>query len=84
MSAPKVADEVVKALKSGKYQFILVNFANPDMVGHTGILEAAVKAIETIDGCLKRIVDTVKEVGRNYACNSRPRKCRVHGRPADT
>lgn len=62
MSAPKVADEVVKALKSGEYQFILVNFANPDMVGHTGILEAAVKAIETIDGCLKRIVDTVKEV----------------------
>ena len=62
MSANKVADEVVKALKSGEYQYIMVNFANPDMVGHTGILEAAVKAIETIDDCLKRIVETVKEV----------------------
>ena len=63
MNAPQVADEVVKALNSGEYQFILVNFANPDMVGHTGVLEAAVKAIETIDGCLKRIVDAVKKAG---------------------
>lgn len=63
MSASKVAKEVVKALKSGEYGFILVNFANPDMVGHTGILEAAVKAIETIDECLNKIVETVKEVG---------------------
>lgn len=62
MSAPQVAEEVIKALNSGEYQFILVNFANPDMVGHTGILSAAVKAIETIDGCLKEIVDTVKKV----------------------
>ena len=62
MSAPKVADEVVKALKSGEYQFIMVNFANPDMVGHTGMLEAAIKAVETVDNCLKRIVDAVKEV----------------------
>ena len=63
MSAPEVAEKVVDALKSQKYQFILVNFANPDMVGHTGILEAAVKAVETIDSCLKKIVDTVKEEG---------------------
>ena len=62
MSAPKVADEVVKALKSGEYNFIMVNFANPDMVGHTGMLDAAVKAVETVDNCLKKIVDTVKEV----------------------
>lgn len=62
MSAPLVAEEVVNALKSEKYGFILVNFANPDMIGHTGILSAAVKAIETIDGCLKKIVDTAKEV----------------------
>lgn len=60
MSAPKVAEEVIKALNSKEYQFIMVNFANPDMVGHTGILDAAVKAIETIDGCLKKIVDAVK------------------------
>jgi len=62
MSAPEVACNVVEALKSKKYGFILVNFANPDMVGHTGIIEAAVKAVETIDNCLKQIVDAVKEV----------------------
>jgi len=61
MSAYEVADEVVKALLSKKYGFILVNFANPDMVGHTGILEAAVKAVETVDKCLKKIVDAVIE-----------------------
>ncbi|MFH0702677.1 MAG: 2,3-bisphosphoglycerate-independent phosphoglycerate mutase [bacterium] len=63
MNAPLVADEVIKALESKKYQFILVNFANPDMVGHTGILEAAIKAVETVDDCLKKIIDTVKKVG---------------------
>ncbi|HSA06254.1 MAG TPA: 2,3-bisphosphoglycerate-independent phosphoglycerate mutase [Candidatus Gastranaerophilales bacterium] len=62
MSAPEVADKVIEALKSGEYEFVLVNFANPDMVGHTGILEAAVKAIETVDNCIKRIFETVKEV----------------------
>jgi 2,3-bisphosphoglycerate-independent phosphoglycerate mutase len=63
MSAPEVAQKVVEALKSQEYGFILVNFANPDMVGHTGILSAAVKAIETIDNCLAQVVATVKEVG---------------------
>lgn len=62
MSAYEVKDNVVKALKSKQYQFILVNFANPDMVGHTGVLPAAIKAIETIDNCLKEIVEAVKEV----------------------
>ena len=62
MSAPEVAEKVVGALESKKYDFILVNFANPDMVGHTGIFEAAVKAVETVDECLGKIVNTVKEV----------------------
>lgn len=62
MSAPEVAQKVVEALKSQEYGFILVNFANPDMVGHTGILSAAVKAVETIDNCLAQIVEAVKEV----------------------
>ncbi|OGI04381.1 MAG: phosphoglycerate mutase (2,3-diphosphoglycerate-independent), partial [Candidatus Melainabacteria bacterium GWF2_32_7] len=62
MSAPEVAEKVVKALKSKEYQFILVNFANPDMVGHTGKLDAAVKAVETIDDCLRKIIDAVKSV----------------------
>ncbi|MDD3014432.1 MAG: 2,3-bisphosphoglycerate-independent phosphoglycerate mutase [Candidatus Gastranaerophilales bacterium] len=61
MSAPQVTDEVVKALLSKKYGFILVNFANPDMVGHTGMLDAAIEAVETIDGCLKKVVNAVKE-----------------------
>ncbi len=63
MSAPEVADKVVNALKSGEYDFILVNFANPDMVGHTGIMKAAVAAVEAVDNCLEKIVRTVKEVG---------------------
>lgn len=62
MSAPEVAEKVVEALKSGEYDFILVNFANPDMVGHTGVVKAAIKAVETVDDCLKRIVSAVKEV----------------------
>lgn len=61
MSAPEVASKVVEAIKSQKYGFILVNFANPDMVGHTGVLPAAIKAVETIDCCLKDIYDAVKE-----------------------
>ncbi|MEI7474496.1 MAG: 2,3-bisphosphoglycerate-independent phosphoglycerate mutase [bacterium] len=61
MSAAEVAKNVVEAIKSNKYGFILVNFANPDMVGHTGVFEAAVKAVEAIDVCLKDIVTAVKE-----------------------
>jgi 2,3-bisphosphoglycerate-independent phosphoglycerate mutase len=57
MSAAPVADGVVDALKAGTPAFILVNFANPDMVGHTGMLEPAVSALETIDACIGRIVE---------------------------
>ena len=57
MSASEVTERVVSRIASGDYDFILVNFANPDMVGHTGILNAAVKAVETIDRGLERIVD---------------------------
>ncbi len=57
MSAYEVTDEILKRLDMKKYDFILLNFANPDMVGHTGIMEAAVKACETIDKCLKRIIE---------------------------
>ena len=61
MSAEEVTVKVVEAIKSGKYNSIILNYANPDMVGHTGSLEAAIKAIEKIDGCVQRVVDTVKE-----------------------
>jgi len=52
MSAIPVTQELVKRVGSGTYDFLLVNYANPDMVGHTGVLKAAMKAVETVDGCL--------------------------------
>jgi 2,3-bisphosphoglycerate-independent phosphoglycerate mutase len=63
MSAPEVTDRLVQAIESGVYDMVICNFANPDMVGHTGIFEAAVQAIETIDGCLGRVVAALERVG---------------------
>lgn len=63
MSAPKVCDKLVEAIKADKYDVIIINFANPDMVGHTGVESAAIKAIETIDGCVGRAVEAIREVG---------------------
>ena len=57
MSAASVADGVVAAIEKESYAFILVNFANPDMVGHTGVLDAAISAVDTVDACLGRILD---------------------------
>ncbi len=62
MSAPAVCDKLVEAITSGKYDVIIINFANPDMVGHTGVEPAAIKAIETVDACVGRAVDAVKEM----------------------
>lgn len=59
MSAIEVTDKVVEAINSKKYDTIILNYANPDMVGHTGNLEAAVKAIETIDECVQRVIDAI-------------------------
>ena len=61
MSAPKVCENVVGGIDSGKYDLIVVNFANPDMVGHTGNLEATIKAIEVIDTCVGKIFDKIIE-----------------------
>lgn len=63
MSAFEVAEVVLERLDSNKYDVVVVNFANPDMVGHTGILSAAVKAAETVDQCVGRILDKVKSLG---------------------
>ena len=63
MSAPAVAWKVVRALRSEKYDFILINFANPDMVGHTGSVLAATLAVEAVDWGLGNIIDTVRAVG---------------------
>ncbi|WP_262690665.1 2,3-bisphosphoglycerate-independent phosphoglycerate mutase [Kordiimonas aestuarii] len=63
MSAPEVTDKIVDAVESGKYGAIIVNYANPDMVGHTGILSAAIKAVETIDTCIARLEEAVVKAG---------------------
>lgn len=63
MSAPELADKAVAAIASGKYDLIVLNFANPDMVGHTGSLPAAIKAVETVDAGLGRIADAVRAQG---------------------
>lgn len=61
MSAFEVCDNVLNAIDDEQYKFILVNFANPDMVGHTGVMEAAIKAVETVDTCVGKIVAKAKE-----------------------
>ena len=59
MSAPEVTDELVNAINSGEFDLLVVNYANGDMVGHTGVFDAAVKAVETVDTCLGRVYDAV-------------------------
>lgn len=69
MSAYEVCDGLVNAIKSDKYDVIIINFANPDMVGHTGVQEAAVKAVEAVDECVGKVVDAIKEVdGQMFIC----------------
>ncbi len=69
MSAYEVCDKLTEAIRSGKYDVIITNFANPDMVGHTGVEEAAIKAIEVVDECVGRAVEAVKEMdGVMFIC----------------
>ena len=63
MSAYLVCDKVVDAINSEKFDTIILNFANPDMVGHTTNFDATVKAVETVDECLGRIVEAVEKIG---------------------
>ncbi len=63
MSAVEVTDRLVEVIDAGETDFILVNFANTDMVGHTGKLDAAIKAVETVDGCLGRIEAAIRKQG---------------------
>ena len=63
MSAPEVTDQLVKAIESKKYDAIICNFANCDMVGHSGILEAAITAVETLDTCVGRVVNAMQAIG---------------------
>ncbi len=63
MSAREVTDKVTQAIGSGTFDLIVLNYANPDMVGHTGVLQAAVCAVETIDACLARLLDALDKAG---------------------
>jgi 2,3-bisphosphoglycerate-independent phosphoglycerate mutase len=63
MSAPELTDRAVAAIKTGRYDLIILNYANPDMVGHTGSLPAAIEAVETVDTGLGRIAEAVREAG---------------------
>ena len=63
MSAPELTDKLVEAVTSGKYDAIITNYANCDMVGHTGNFAAAVKAVEAIDACVARLVEALEKVG---------------------
>ena len=69
MSAPQVCEKLVDAIKSDKYDVIVINFANPDMVGHTGVQEAAIKAVETVDECVGKAVEALKQAdGQMFIC----------------
>ena len=69
MSAYEVCDKLVGAIKSENYDVIVINFANPDMVGHTGVQEAAIKAVEAVDECVGKAVEALKEVdGQMFIC----------------
>jgi 2,3-bisphosphoglycerate-independent phosphoglycerate mutase len=63
MKAAEITDATIAALRSGKYQFGRINFANGDMVGHTGDLAAAIEAMETVDACVARLLEVIEEVG---------------------
>ena len=63
MSAYGIRDASVEAIKSGKYGLVVINFANPDMVGHTGVVEACIKACEVVDQCVADLLAAIDEVG---------------------
>jgi 2,3-bisphosphoglycerate-independent phosphoglycerate mutase len=77
MSAQQLTEKLLERLDEGGYAFVLLNFANPDMVGHTGILDAAVKAVETIDSCLQRVVGAVLERGGTVLVTSDHGNCEL-------
>lgn len=66
MSAPEVAARIVEAIEGNQPDFICLNFANPDMVGHTGVYEAIVKAVETVDSCLEKVVEAGRKLGYEF------------------
>ncbi len=82
MSAAAVAQSVMEAIASGKYDFILVNFANPDMVGHTGVLDAAIHAVEAVDVGVGRIIEAARAVGGAVLITADHGNCELMKDPA--
>ncbi len=82
MSAPQLTQTLISRVEERDYAFILVNFANPDMVGHTGVLPAAVKAVETIDACLDRVVNAILAQGGSALITADHGNCEVMIDPA--
>ena len=82
MSAREVTERLVAQLREGDYAFVLMNYANPDMVGHTGILPAAVKAVETIDACLERVAGAVLAQGGELLITADHGNCELMTDPA--
>jgi 2,3-bisphosphoglycerate-independent phosphoglycerate mutase len=82
MSAPELTDKAVAAIRSGKYDLIVLNFANPDMVGHTGSLPAAIKAVETVDTGLGRIADAIRDMGGALLVTADHGNCELMRDPA--
>jgi 2,3-bisphosphoglycerate-independent phosphoglycerate mutase len=63
MSAPGITDVLCRTIESGDHDFLLCNYANADMVGHTGVLPAVIRAVETVDGCLARVLASAERAG---------------------
>ena len=83
MSAPELTDKAVGAISSGKYDLIVLNFANPDMVGHTGSLPAAIKAVETVDTSLGRIAEAIEKAGGALVVTADHGNCELMKDPAN-
>ena len=77
MSAPGITDMLCKSIRSGHHDFTLCNYANGDMVGHTGVLPAAIRAVETVDECLARVLATAEEAGHTVLITADHGNCEL-------
>jgi 2,3-bisphosphoglycerate-independent phosphoglycerate mutase len=82
MAAAAVAEATVSAIRSGKYDFVLVNFANPDMIGHTGVLDAAIAAVEVVDAGVAKIVEATRALGGAVLITADHGNCELMKDPA--
>jgi 2,3-bisphosphoglycerate-independent phosphoglycerate mutase len=82
MSAPELTDKAVAAIRSGQYDLIVLNYANPDMVGHTGSLPAAIKAVETVDAGLGRLAEAIGAAGGALLVTADHGNCELMRDPA--